>query len=134
VDVKPLNSPKATFVVPVRNDRRGRLALRLETDAYVLPRPRPCPPAGEPVAPAPRRQQALAIHGAGHHPLPEGWTLETSEPTDQLVLDSGETRELTVTLVAPEGFKGRQAVNVNALAGSVLVGGVTLIAEGDADG
>jgi hypothetical protein len=134
VDVKPLNSPKATFVVPVHNHRRGRLTLRLQTDAYALPKPRPCPPTGEPAPPIARRQQALAIHGAGRHPLPDGWTLELDTPTDELVLNPGESRDLTVTLVAPTGFKGRQAVNVNALAGPVLIGGVTLIAEGDADG
>jgi hypothetical protein len=134
VDVKPLNSPKATFSVPVRNDRRGRLSLRLETDAYELPKPRPCPPPGHAIPPAKRREQALAGHRVGGHPLPKGWTIDVSEPLDEIVLDSGETRDLMVTLVAPEGFKGRQAVNINALAGTTLIGGVTLIAEGEADG
>jgi hypothetical protein len=39
---------------------------------------------------------------------------------------------VTVEVKAPDGFEGRQAFNVNALAGDELVGGVTLIAEGRA--
>jgi hypothetical protein len=32
---------------------------------------------------------------------------------------------------APDGFSGRRALNVNGFAGDRLIGGVTLIAEGD---
>jgi hypothetical protein len=135
VDVKPLNSPKATFIVPVRNERRGRLTLRLEVDAYELGKPAPCPPADhEPVPPEERHEPTFAVHGIGRHPLPPGWTVETSDSLDEFVLGPGASRDVTITLVAPSGFKGRQAANVNALAGTVLIGGVTLIAEGDANG
>lgn len=135
VDVKQLNSPKAMFVVPVRNDRRGTLRLRLEVDAYALGAPPPCPPAGrEAELPERRRAQVLASHSAGHHPLPNGWSVTLSEPADGLLLAAGETVDVTVTALAPEGFKGRQAINLKAVAGTDLIGGVTLIAEGDADG
>jgi hypothetical protein len=36
-DVKALNSPKATFTVPVRNHERRPLRIRLEADGYELP-------------------------------------------------------------------------------------------------
>jgi hypothetical protein len=38
-------------------------------------------------------------------------------------------RLVTVKVTAPDGFVGRQAINVNAFDGNDLVGGVTLYAE-----
>ena len=48
VDVKALNSPRATFAVPVRNAGRRPMRIRLAVDAYELPMLRPCPPDERP--------------------------------------------------------------------------------------
>jgi hypothetical protein len=136
-DVKALNSPQANWVVPVRNDSQNRRRLRLELDAYEVGRPPRCPPAQERGTPPPgerereeRRRRARARHTRGAHPVPEGWTV-TVDPVE-LMLSPGEGSEVQVGVTAPDGFRGRQAFNLSALAGEELVGGVTLIAEGEA--
>jgi hypothetical protein len=48
-----------------------------------------------------------------------------------LQLDPGDSVDVAIEVTAPDGFKGRRALNVNGLAGDRLIGGVTLIAEGD---
>jgi hypothetical protein len=133
-DVKPLSSP-ARFLVPVRNDAALRRRLLLEVDAY-RPRPAPCPPEEEPGAPPPgpreraeRRRRARARHARGGHPVPEGWTVAVEPPG--LTLAPGEGAEVQVEVTAPDRFSGRQAFNLNALAEDELVGGVTLIVEGE---
>jgi hypothetical protein len=134
-DVKALNSPHARFTVPVRNDAALRRRLRVEVDAYRL-RPAPCPPEEEAAPPpgprerAERRRRARARHARGGHPLPEGWSV-TVEPQG-LALAPGERAEVEVEVTAPDGFSGRQAFNLNALADDALVGGVTLVVEGEA--
>jgi hypothetical protein len=134
IDVRPLNSPHASFTFPVRNDGLATRGLRLEADAYrVPPRPR-CDP--EDKAPSPRltreerarrRRETLARHGRATFPVPDDWRVEIS-PTE-LSLEPGEEREASVDITAPDGFTGRQAFNVNAFDGSTLVGGVTLEVE-----
>lgn len=134
VQVQPFNSPRATFTVPVRNDRRVPLAVALRADAYEIPRRRPCPPGtGQPVDPETARRRVLVEHGTGHHDVPEGWRVDLGRGQEPLQLAPGETVELTVTVEAPDGFSGRQAFNLNGFAGPTLLGGVTLVAEGNAD-
>jgi hypothetical protein len=134
-DVKTLNSPRANFVVPVRNDGPNRRALRFEVDSYEIGRRLPCPPEREPGAPPAgerereeRRRRARARHARGGHPVPDGWTVAV-EPTT-LTLSPDERADVEVHVTAPDGFEGRQAFNLSALAGDELVGGVTLVAEG----
>jgi hypothetical protein len=50
----------------------------------------------------------------------------------ELSLAPGETQEVEVAAVAPDGFEGRIAFNVNAFDGPVLLGGATLYVEGAA--
>jgi hypothetical protein len=50
----------------------------------------------------------------------------------ELVLAAGERVDVKVVATAPDGFTGRQAFNINALAGDRLIGGVTLVAQGTA--
>jgi hypothetical protein len=121
-DVKTLNSPHAAFTFPVRNDRPDRVAVRLSADGYAIP-------------PLPRCEDREREHGAAlrrHElsswPLPEGWTV-SCEPAE-LVLAPGEQNHVTVDVAAPDGFVGRQAINVRAEAGSHLLGGVTLYVDG----
>jgi hypothetical protein len=49
---------------------------------------------------------------------------------EELALDAREQQQVTVDVIAPDGFLGRQAINVNAFAGERLVGGVTLYVDG----
>jgi uncharacterized membrane protein len=60
--------------------------------------------------------------------VPEGWRVVVDP--ESLSLDPGGQAEVRVEVTAPDGFRGRQALNVNAFAGDGLVGGVTLYAEG----
>jgi hypothetical protein len=69
-----------------------------------------------------------AVHRLKAHPLPTGWQIEF-QPADAIVLGPGEEQLITVKVTAPDGFVGRQAINVNAFDGNELVGGVTLYAE-----
>jgi len=63
-----------------------------------------------------------------NHPVPAGWKVEF-QPGDVIVLGPEEEQVVTVTVTAPVGFVGRQAINVNTFDGDDLVGGVTLYAE-----
>jgi hypothetical protein len=47
-------------------------------------------------------------------------------------LGPGETRDVTVQAYAPDDFVGRMGFNVNAFERTLLLGGVTLYAEGRA--
>lgn len=135
-DVRALNSPRARFVVPVRNDAPMRRVLRLEVDAYRLGDPAPCPPPRRDGEPAPngeredQRRRRAARHARDTHPVPAGWSVDFGRR--EHVLAPGEQVDVDVDVVAPEGFEGRQSFNLHAFAGEVLVGGVTLIAEGKA--
>lgn len=134
VDVKPLNSPRATFTVPVRNTGRRPIRVALGVDAYELPPLRPCPPEerdDDEEAVARRRRRVIAAHGAGQHAVPAGWTVDLAEAADGVAVAAGETQDVEIVITAPDGFDGRKAFNVNGLAGQTLVGGVTLIVTGD---
>lgn len=121
-DVKSLNSPHATFTFPVRNDGRQRTAVRLRTDAYTIPELRPCgDEEREPGA-------ALRRHELSAWAIPEGWAV-SCEP-DTVVLEPGDEEQVTVDITAPDGFLGRQAINIRAESGSQVLGGVTLYVDG----
>jgi hypothetical protein len=134
-DVKPLNSPKAKFTVPVRNAGGERLEIALRIDAYTLPTPPECdrlPPVDNP---RPSREMVVrrlreiaAAADPGKFPVPAGWTA-TVEPSG-LVLAGGEQRDVIVDVTAPDGFAGEQTFNVNGFAGRTPLGGVTLTVKG----
>lgn len=134
VDVKPLNSPRAAFAVPIRNSRRHRLPVRLEVDAYELTPLDPCSKQEAEEELATRRRRVVAQHGRGRHPIPEGWQIDLGGAAQGLVLKPGGAQHVTVTITAPNGFSGRKAFNLSGLAGNDLMGGVTLVVTGDADG
>jgi hypothetical protein len=120
-DVKPLNSPHAGFTFPVTNDRAEREFVTLTLDSYVIPPLEPCGDIRD-------DHHQLTRHSAEAWPVPEGWTVSIS-PTEML-LAPGEQLEVTVEITAPDGFSGRQALNVNARIGGGLLGGVTLYVDG----
>lgn len=121
-DVKALNSPEAHFEFPVRNDAHRQRTLVLEADGYAIP---PVPRCDD------RPQDPRRVHGRGQHPVPDGWTVEITPRRFRLGPDESET--VRVHVVAPDGFSGQQAINVNAFADERLVGGVTLGVHGEAN-
>lgn len=132
-DVQQLNSPHASFTFPVRNDSRLARTLQLEADFYERPKAVPCPeesarqPAFAPEEIETRHQEALARHGREHFIVPGEWQIEIQQ--NQLRLKPGQQEDVTVNVTAPDGFSGRQAININAFDGENLVGGVTLYVE-----
>jgi len=122
-DVRALNSPRATFEFPLRNDGLRPRNLRLEADAYVIPTPDDC---DEP----PDQSTVRDRHGRGGHPIPEDWIVDIAPA--EVRLRPGERIDVTVVVSAPDGFVGRKTFNVNAFEGAALQGGVTLTAEGTA--
>jgi hypothetical protein len=131
-DVKALNSPRAAFAFPVRNDGPRHQALRLAADGYAVPGREPCEERPRDDDRQAREDRARRRHDPQRHRVPEGWGIELAP--ESLVLAPGEQVEVQVNLTAPDGFRGRQAINVNAFDHAVLTGGVTLYAVGDADG
>ncbi len=131
VDVKPLNSPHASFQFPVRNDVEWLQSIHLEVDAYQLPASLPCNQrevAETPTLSAREREklrrEANARHGRGQFPIPEGWRV-VIEPRE-FRLSPGEEQIVTIDITAPEGFSGQQIFNVNGFDNERLIGGVTL--------
>ena len=131
VDVKPLNSPRAVFRFPLRNDAPTRQAYRLTADTYTIPPQRPC---GDEV-PArtvrltsqetdAKRAAALARHGVAAFAVPREWRIAIEPP--ELALEPGKAREITVEITAPDDFRGEQVFNIAAFTGATLAGGVTL--------
>jgi hypothetical protein len=125
IDVKKLNSPSATFTFTLRNEIGFRRRYVLRADSYELPPKDPCQrgrPRGE------QLRDPYARHRLTGHPLAAGWRLEY-QPGDVVELGSEEERVIQVKVTAPDGFVGRQAINVNAFDGGDLAGGVTFYAE-----
>jgi hypothetical protein len=125
-DVKPLNSPHAAFAFPLRNDAETPRMLRLEVDAYDIPPLPECDPEDGPNAVRRRADR----HNWVAWPVPDGWQVAIV-PAESL-LNPGQSTTVTVDITAPEGYVGRQAVNVNGYGGRALVGGVTFYVEGNA--
>ena len=124
-DVKKLNSPHAAFTFPVRNDQHTRAVVRLRTDSYVVP---PLEPCGQDRGHGQDHRTRLSRHNPARWLVPDGWRVDV-EPAE-LILAPGEQRDVTVDITAPDGFLGRQAINVHADSGPVLLGGVTLYVDG----
>ncbi len=126
-DVKPLNSPHARFTFPLRNDTGRAKLLRLEADSYEIPALEPCSDDGRRNA-KDRPELRLRRHNRAVWPIPAGWQVLIQPREAQLA--PNETATITVDIAAPDGYRGRQAVNVDAFDGSDVVGGVTLYVEG----
>lgn len=131
VSVGKLNSPKAEFKFPLRNDAPTSRRFRLDADTYLPPVAVPCQPL-----PAVNRAPGLlstvgghgdplAAHRRGAHPLPSGWLVGFA-PAAELELGAGEQIEITVTVHVPDHLPTPRPINVNAFADGLLAGGVTL--------
>ena len=131
VDVKALNSPRATFSFPLRNDSLRPRVLTLELDSYSIPPLDPCRESEqgtqsdltreEVIA---HQQKALLRHGRHAHAIPNNWRIAVD--SQEMRLSPGEQRQVGIDITAPDSFSGQQAINVNAFEGGLLVGGVTL--------
>lgn len=111
----------AVFAFTLRNESDRPQRYRFDVDGYVLPEQPSCG-AGEGER---ERVARLARHRQGQHPLPAGWDvdLEPSHPH----LEVGQSITVRATITPPAGFRGEQAVNVNAFFDDDrLAGGVTL--------
>jgi hypothetical protein len=131
VDVKPLNSPRAAFQFPIRNDAQWLQSIHLEVDTYQIPDSSSCDQREVAETPAlsskereKLRREADALHGRGKFPIPEGWRVVV-EP-QEFSLSPGEEQVTIVDITAPEGFSGQQIFNVNGFDNERLIGGVTL--------
>jgi hypothetical protein len=121
VDVRKLNSPKATFQFPLRNDAAVRRKFVLTVDTYPKPTPPKCPDSG-------RRnddRDPLAAHRRAMYPLPETWSVRFS-PSAEHVLGPGEEVTIVATVEVPDTILEPKPINVHAFADGVLAGGVTL--------
>ncbi len=126
VDIKKLNSPNATFTFAVRNTSARARVLMLRADGYAMPAKQRCADVQRPGGrrdPAIAARDPYARHRPTSHPVPAGWTVEFP---GELALRPGEQRDIAVKITAVDGFTGTQPINVNALDGNDLVGGVTL--------
>lgn len=130
-DVGTAHSP-AEFHFQLRNDTRREHAYRFETDAYRIPRRRPCEPRPPRPEPPPRQEPGTINfvppeHLRANHPLPPGWRVafEPAAPT----LAPGDETTIRVLITPPDSFHGRQPVNVHAFHSAGLAGGVTLTVE-----
>jgi hypothetical protein len=128
VDIKKLNSPNATFVFPVRNTSARPRQIVLRADAYAIPAKPLCSanqPSEDRADSTAVARDRYARHRPALHPVPAGWTVEFPGGA-AFDLRPGEERDVTVKITATDGFVGTQAINVNAVDGLELVGGVTL--------
>lgn len=134
-NVKPLNSPHAQFVFPVRNETRTEQQIALRVDSYTLPASPDC--GGRPAVDNPRPtraqvaerlRQISAANNPKNFPVPDGWTVAVDPPA--LGLGPEEERAVKVDITAPDGFSGRKTFNVAGFAGKTLVGGVSLTVTG----
>jgi hypothetical protein len=142
-NVATASSP-AVFSFPVRNDDTIRKAIRMTVDAYVIPprmkcQERPKKKDSDRRYPKYRRQDvfiptteevadwtlARVQHGVQAFPIPLGWSVDISPA--QFVLGSGGVQEVRVTINPPDDFRGERSFNVNAMHGTGLLGGVTLM-------
>ena len=134
----------AVFTFPVRNDDTIRKRVRMTADAYQIPKKMDCDKRpgknhsdkehpghrnrGTFIPPSERDADwtlARVRHDPAAYPIPPGWAVRIDP--QELVLDAGNARDVTVSITTPADFRGEKPFNVNALYGDDLLGGVTLI-------
>lgn len=139
-------SSPAIFSFPVRNEATIRRVLTLTVDGYEIPPQMDCrdkpdkkrsdrryPELATVAVFTPRTERqadwtyARVRHAPQSHPVPGGWIVELDP--ESLDLAPGETTMVNASIEPPDGFMGRQAININAVHGTELVGGVTLFVD-----
>jgi hypothetical protein len=136
----------ATFTFPVRNEDTIRKRIRMTADAYVIPdkigcRQRPTKKDSDKRYPKKKRIDifippseekadwtlARVRHDPKAFPIPAGWTVDI-EPV-QFELGPGAAQNVKVSINPPNDFHGERPLNINAMYGAVLLGGVTLMVK-----
>jgi hypothetical protein len=143
VDVGTAASP-ALFEFAVGNPTQAARIVRFEADAYELAALPPCEAEFDAAALGHQRGRVLSEderaarralterrarpHLRGAHPLPRDWRI--SLDPDRAAVEPNAEVTVRVLVTPPDGWKGRQNVNVNGFdeAGR-FVGGVTLKTE-----
>lgn len=139
-------SSPAVFHFPARNDDTIRKAIHMTADAYTIPaqidcREKPEKKDSDRRHPTHRRQNvfvptteeaadwtlARVRHGVEAFPIPVGWSVDISP--SQFVLATGQIQDVTVTITPPNDFRGERSFNINAMHGTGLLGGVTLMVK-----
>jgi hypothetical protein len=124
----------ATLTFQLRNSARVRQDFRFETDAYTIPPLPPCdqtpagtrPPTSIRTGPwTPVRVQPA--QSRANYKLPDAWTVTFAPDVPQLAPEEEIT--VTVTIVPPAGFVGRQPINVNAFTATGIAGGITVYVD-----
>lgn len=142
-DVGAASSP-AVFRFPVRNDDTIRKVIHMTADAYVIPPREKCKEKPNKKDSDRRhlthRRQDVFIptteeaadwtlarfrHNAKNFPIPAGWSVDIRPA--QFALAPGDVQEVAVTITPPDDFRGERSFNINAMHGTGLLGGVTLI-------
>ena len=137
-------SSPAFFEFPIRNEDTIRKLIHLTADSYTIPALIDCknkltkkesdrkyisqkrldvyvPPSEEDAD----WTFARVRHESSAFSVPPGWTVNI-EP-NELTLAPGQQKIVKVTIIAPPDYrKGEKSFNINAMHGSVLIGGVTL--------
>lgn len=129
----------AEFPFELRNDTRQNQTYRFELDTYEIPPVRDCsnpveepqpenrPETDGPRLPATSVRAVPAAHDRRNYPLPTGWSVDISPESPGLAPEESVTVRAVVT--PPEGFVGRQAINVNAFHSLGPAGGVTFYVD-----
>jgi hypothetical protein len=140
VDVGISASP-AAYTFTVGNHDEGAKRIRFEADAYTLGELPECDPEFDPErygnirgrvltedereAGRSLTQRRIRRHLRGSHAIPEGWKVIFSP--EAVELKSGEEKSVTAKVTPPDGWTGRQTVNVHGFDNANrLIGGVTL--------
>jgi hypothetical protein len=133
----------AEFAFTLRNDADEARGFVFAVDTYQIPNPPPCdrvtPPSAtdtrmNAIQPATYRMfpavssEVRSRHDPKAHPLPEGWSIRL-DPAAPL-LAAGQAVTIHASVTPPNGFVGRQPINVRAVHGDNAVGGVTLTVVG----
>lgn len=125
VDVRPAQSP-ARFTFAVTNDSNLKRDYVFQFDSYVLPNLDQCGKRIRKPKDKDRRWRSIqAAHARRDFPTPPGWSIQIAP--SQVALNPGQTSDIQVTITPPNGWVGRQPINVSALYDEgVYAGGVTL--------
>jgi len=114
-DVVAAASP-AVFKFTLRNNTRQSHRYHFEIDTYQIPARPSCDDTD--------RGKRLEAHRRTDYPVPDGFTVNITPSAPSL--DPGDSAIITVAVVPPASFVGRQPINVNTFHERGFVGGVTL--------
>jgi len=132
----------AEITFPVRNEQRSRRSLEFRVDTYQVPSPLPCAEVPRPSKRSMLRRSVLPVndrlypplpetvrarHEADGYPLPAGWRVEFSPA--RLDLDPSQEVLVRASIVPAERFAGTQRINIRAVDGPFVAGGITVEVE-----